>query len=144
LLKVAGARIRLRDIGLKATPLNRMAKPDFAPMEQIIRGTYCSLKGLRAGWRTQASLRYEIYALLIIMPVAWLLGKDGGERALLMGSSLFVVVVELINSAIETVVDRIGPEYHELSGRAKDLGSAAVFCSIIMAVIIWVVLLTHR
>jgi diacylglycerol kinase (ATP) len=121
-----------------------MAKPGIGPVEQIIRGTDCSLKGIRAGWRTQASLRYEICLLIIILPTAWWLGKDGAERALLMGSSLFVVVVELINSSIETVVNRIGAEYHELAGQAKDLGSAAVFCSIIMGVIIWVLVLVHR
>jgi diacylglycerol kinase (ATP) len=113
-------------------------------MEQIVYGTYCSLKGLRAGCRTQASLRYEIFVLLIILPIAWWLGRDGVERALLMGSSLFVIVVELINSAIETVVDRIGREHDELSGRAKDFGAAAVFCSIVTAMIIWGVLLGHR
>jgi diacylglycerol kinase (ATP) len=121
-----------------------MAKPDRAPMEQIVRGTYCSLKGFFAGWSTQASLRYEIFVLLIILPIAWWLGRDGAERALLIGSSLLVVVVELINSAIESVVDRIGREHDELSGRAKDLGSAAVFCSIVTATIIWGVLLLHR
>jgi diacylglycerol kinase (ATP) len=121
-----------------------MARPHRTPMEQIVYGTYCSLKGLRAGCRTQASLRYEIFVLLIILPIAWWLGRDGVERALLMGSSLFVIVVELINSAIETVVDRIGREHDELSGRAKDFGAAAVFCSIVTAMIIWGVLLGHR
>ena len=89
-------------------------------------------------------MRYEICVLIIILPIAWWLGRDGAERALLIGSSLFVIVVELINSAIESVVDRVGFEYHELSGRAKDLGSAAVFCSIVMAVMIWLLLLVHR
>ena len=63
------------------------------------------------------------------------------ERALLIGSWLMVLVVELVNAAIEAVIDRIGPEKHELSGRAKDLGSAAVFCSILSAVAVWVVIL---
>jgi diacylglycerol kinase (ATP) len=121
-----------------------MPKTDFGLIEQIIRGTCCSWKGFRAGWRTQASLRYEICVLIVILPIAWWLGRDGAERALLMGSCLFVIVVELVNSAIESVVDRIGLEYHELSGRAKDLGSAAVFCSIVMAAIIWLSLLAHR
>ena len=76
------------------------------------------------------------------MPIAWWLGRNGVERALLIGSVLLVVVVELINSAVETVVDRIGPEHHELSGRAKDLGSAAVFCSIVLAGVFWLMLLT--
>jgi diacylglycerol kinase (ATP) len=82
--------------------------------------------------------------LLIALPSAWLLGKGALERALLMGSCLLVVIVELINSALEAVVDRIGTERHELSGRAKDFGSAAVFCSVILAVIVWAILLTDR
>ena len=86
-----------------------------------------SWQGLREGWRTQASLRYEITAAFLILPLAAWLGRTGVERALLIGSWLLVVAVELINSAIETVVDRIGSESNELSGRAKDLGSAAVF-----------------
>jgi len=88
--------------------------------------------------------RYELYALLVVVPVAWWLGKDGIERALLIGSCLLVVVVELLNSAIETAVDRIGDDYHELSGRAKDIGSAAVLCSIILAGMVWLVVLAHR
>ena len=119
-----------------------MGNPDPGPIERIIQATRCSLNGLGAGWRTQPSLRYEICALLAAIPIAWWLGRNGVERALLIGSGLLVVIVELINSAVETVVDRIGPEHHELSGRAKDLGSAAVFCSIVIAGFFWLMLLT--
>jgi diacylglycerol kinase (ATP) len=97
------------------------------------------LTGLCEGWRTQPALRYEFYVGLIAIPAAWFIGTNGSERALLIGSYLLVVVVELINSAIETSVDRIGSEHHELSGRAKDLGSAAVFCSIVLAVTVWLI-----
>jgi diacylglycerol kinase (ATP) len=99
-----------------------------------------SWQGLREGWRTQASLRYEITAAFLILPLAAWLGRTGVERALLIGSWLLVIAVELINSAIETVVDRIGSEPNELSGRAKDLGSAAVFCALVIAVTIWTLL----
>jgi diacylglycerol kinase (ATP) len=78
--------------------------------------------------------------LAIIVPLAWSLRTTAVERSLLIGSWLLVIVVELINSAIETVVDRIGSEPHDLSGRAKDLGSAAVFCSIVLAVTVWLIL----
>lgn len=77
---------------------------------------------------------------LVVAAGLWL-GKDGVERALLIGSWLLVVVVELINSALEAVVDRIGPERHELAGRAKDLGSGAVFCAILSAVAVWALVL---
>jgi len=102
------------------------------------------MNGLSAGWRTQPPLRYELYVLVIALPAAWLLGNGPIERALMIGACLLVVVVELINSAIEVAVDRIGAERHELSGRAKDLASAAVFISIVLAVIVWTILLSDR
>jgi diacylglycerol kinase (ATP) len=116
-----------------------MARGDFGPIERILNATRYSLSGLCEGWRTQPALRYELYVSLIAIPAAWFIGTNGGERALLIGSYLQVVVVELINSAIETIVDRIGSEHHELSGRAKDLGSAAVFCSIVLAAVVWLI-----
>ncbi len=118
-----------------------MARGDFAPIERILNAMRYSFKGLSEGWRTQPALRYESYILLVAVPIAWVIGTNGGERALLIGSCLQVVLVELINSAIETVVDRIGSEHHELSGRAKDLGSAAVFCSIVLAATVWLLLI---
>jgi len=75
------------------------------------------------------------------MPAAWLLGRNAIERALMIASALLVVVVELLNTAIEAVVDRIGPERHQLSGWAKDLGSAGVLCSIVLAAAVWGILL---
>ena len=113
---------------------------DLGLIERLINATRYSWKGLREGWRTQQALRYEFTLLLVAVPLAWVIGKNGTERALLIGSSLQVIVVELINSAIETVVDRIGSERHELSGLAKDLGSAAVFCSIVLALAVWLII----
>jgi diacylglycerol kinase (ATP) len=112
----------------------------IVPLERALAAIRYSWRGLRAGWRTQAALRYETYILVMVIPAAWWIGETSVERALLVGSCLLVVVVEIINSAIETVVDRIGSELHELSGRAKDLGSAAVFCSIVLAATIWLML----
>ncbi|MGH7797110.1 MAG: diacylglycerol kinase [Candidatus Binatia bacterium] len=111
----------------------------IVPLQRILLATRYSWRGLRQGWRTQAALRYECYILLIVIPAAWWIGETKLERALLVGSWLLVIVVEVLNSAIETVVDRIGSELHELSGRAKDLGSAAVFCSIVLAATIWLI-----
>ena len=112
----------------------------IVPLQRLLLATRYSWRGLRAAWRTQAALRYEVYLLLIVVPAAWWTGETSVERALLVGSWLLVIVVEVINSAIETVVDRIGSDLHELSGRAKDLGSAAVFCSVILSATIWLVL----
>jgi diacylglycerol kinase (ATP) len=78
-----------------------------------------------------------------IVPAAWMLAHDGAERALLIGSWMFVIVVEILNSAIEVAIDRIGVERNELSGRAKDLGSAAVFCAIALAGVVWTVILAR-
>jgi diacylglycerol kinase (ATP) len=117
-----------------------MANAALGPVARIINATRYSLNGLGDAWRTQAPLRYECFILIVLIPLAYGLGKSGTERALLIGSWLLVIVVELINSAIETIVDRIGSEHHELSGRAKDLGSAAVFCAIVLAASVWLLL----
>lgn len=117
-----------------------MGNAVLGPVERIVKATRYSLRGLIDAWRTQAPLRYECFVLAIIVPLAWSLRTTAVERSLLIGSWLFVIVVELINSAIETVVNRIGSESHDLSGRAKDLGSAAVFCSIVLAVTVWLIL----
>jgi diacylglycerol kinase (ATP) len=113
-------------------------------LRRILLATRYSCQGLREAWRRQAAVRYEICLALLLFPLGGWLGRNGVERALLIGSWLAVIVVELINSAIETVVDRIGSDLHELSGRAKDLGSAAVFCSIVLALTVWLILLFDR
>jgi diacylglycerol kinase (ATP) len=107
---------------------------------RLINATRYSFKGLRNAWHTQAPFRYECYLLVLVIPLGWRSGETAAERSLLIGSWLVVLIVELINSAIETVIDRIGADRHELSGRAKDLGSAAVFCSIVLFAIVWVII----
>lgn len=102
------------------------------------------MAGLRACWRHEAAFRQELLGLLLLLPLALYLGQTGVERALLIGSLLLVPLVELLNSALEAVVDRFGDERHELSGRAKDIGSAAVFLAILMAIVIWLLILSHR
>jgi diacylglycerol kinase (ATP) len=109
--------------------------------EHLIKATGYSLAGLRAAVRHEEAFRQELVALVIAVPLALWLEKTGVARALLIGSCLLVIVVELVNSAIEAVIDRVGPERHELAGRAKDLGSAAVFCAIVLAVVVWVLVL---
>lgn len=118
-----------------------MSKNDVGPLRRLINATRYSFQGLGQAWVNEAAFRLEIYVLIVALPVGWLLGKSAVERALLLGSCLLVVVVELVNSAIEAVVDRIGTEQHELSGRAKDFGSAAVFAALVLAGTVWLIVL---
>ena len=104
---------------------------------RLIRAAGYSWAGLCAAWRHEAAFRQEILLLLLLGPVGLWLGGSGVEKALLFGSLLLVVIVELLNSAVEAVVDRTGAEHHELSGRAKDLGSAAVLVSLLLAGTVW-------
>jgi len=111
----------------------------FAPRGPIgvWRATRWSLKGLRAAWQHESSFRLEVYALLLTMPLALWLGSGALERALLIGSWLLVISAELLNSAIEALIERYGAEQHELAGRAKDLGSAAVFVLMLNVALDW-------
>jgi diacylglycerol kinase (ATP) len=86
----------------------------------------------------EAAFRLELLVLLLVIPTAWLLTSVSVERALRIGSWMLIIVVEMVNSAMEAVVDRIGKERHELSRTAKDLGSAAVFCSIVLSATVWI------
>ena len=118
-----------------------MTGNNINPLQRLINATRNSLSGLARAWKSEAALRYEIYVLALAIPAGWLLGRNAVERALMVGTALLVVVVEVLNSAIEAVVDRIGAERHELSGLAKDLGSAGVLCSIMLAAAVWGILL---
>jgi len=113
-------------------------------MRRIINAAGYSWLGLKAAWRTEAAFRQEVILVAILSPLALVLGKNGVERALLIGVCLVVVIAELLNSAVEAVVDRIGPEQHPLAGAAKDLGSAAVFVSLLMVVLVWGLVLFGR
>ena len=95
-----------------------------------------SLAGLRAGW-AETAFRQEALAALVMIPTAFWLGQSWVEVALLAGTVLLVMVVELLNTGIEAAIDRIGPEWHELSKRAKDMGSAAVLLSLLLCVGTW-------
>jgi len=113
-------------------------------LRRVVNAAGYSLCGLRAAWRTEAAFRQEVILVAILLPLALLFGNNGVERALLMSVTMVVVVAELLNSAIEAVVDRIGPEHHLLAGAAKDMGSAAVFVSLVMVAMVWGVLLYER
>jgi diacylglycerol kinase (ATP) len=132
---------RAKDSGRGFAPGGKMSSAGVGAVARIVRATLISLQGLRAAIRTEPAFRLELLVLALVIPAAWTLTKVGLERALLIGSWLLVMIVELINSAIETIVDRIGSERHDLSGRAKDLGSAAVFGAIVLAGIVWLFVL---
>jgi len=119
-------------------------KPGATGIVRILRACGYSWRGLAAAWRHEAAFRQEAVLAAVLVPLGAWLGADGVERALLAGSVLLVLVVELLNSAVEAVVDRIGSEPHELSGRAKDLGSAAVFVALAGVVLVWGLILVPR
>ena len=112
--------------------------------KQIYKALIWSMKGLRAGWKFEASFRLEVYLCVILFPLGLWLGHGGVEKALLCGSLLLVLSMELINSAVEAVVDKVCPEFHELAGRAKDMGSAAVFLLMMNVLLCWGLVLWQR
>ena len=103
-----------------------------------------SMQGFAACFKHEEAFRQEIYVSLLLIPLALYAGDTGVERALLLGSWLVVPLVELLNSAIENAIDRIGAEQHELSGRAKDIGSAAVFLALLLCACVWLLVLLPR
>ncbi|HSV46284.1 MAG TPA: diacylglycerol kinase [Ramlibacter sp.] len=112
-------------------------------LNRVWHATGYSLEGLRAGWG-ETAFRQEATAAMVLVPLAFWLGRGWVETALLAGSVLLVMIVELLNTGIETAVDRIGPEWHALSKRAKDMGSAAVLLALVMAAGIWLAALVQR
>ncbi|MDQ6988281.1 MAG: diacylglycerol kinase [Mariprofundaceae bacterium] len=116
-------------------------KPEHQPLEHLLHATKWSMQGFKAAWTYEVSFRMEVIASLFIIPLALYWGENNVEKVLLCGVWLLVLVVELLNSAVEAVVDRVGLEQHELSGRAKDLGSAAVLLCNMMFVGTWSLLL---
>lgn len=114
-----------------------MAKPGNTGLGRIIRATFYSIQGLRSAWRHEAAFRQELILMLVLTPLAFVVGQGLTQQLLLIMVGWLVVIVEVLNSAIEAVVDRIGAEQHELSGRAKDLGSAAVFLALALNLVLW-------
>ena len=111
---------------------------------RILLATKWSLQGLRAAWLYESSFRLEVYLMAVLAPLGLWLGQDGVERVLLVGSGLLVLSIELLNSAIEAVIERYGAEHHELAGRAKDMGSAAVFVLMLNVLLTWGLILGPR
>jgi diacylglycerol kinase (ATP) len=112
-------------------------------LRRILSATRNSLEGFVAAVRHEDAFRQELIMAAVLVPVGLWLGRDGLERALLVASVIFVLVVELLNSAVEATVDRISYDNHRLAKRAKDIGSAAVMLSIGMAAVTWLLVLTR-
>ena len=114
-----------------------MANHNQKGIGRLWHATLYSLAGIRAAWHHEAAFRQEVLLSLFLAPIALWLGGSTVERLLLVGSCLIVLITELLNSAVEAAIDRISDDQHRLSARAKDLGSAAVFISLWLAVITW-------
>ena len=111
---------------------------------RVMMATKWSLQGLRFAWLYESSFRLEVYLLAVPGPLGLWLGQSPVERVLLVGSGLLVLGMELLNSAVEAVIERYGAEHHEMAGRAKDMGSAAVFVLMINVVMTWALILGPR
>ena len=114
-----------------------MGKPGNTGIRRIIRATRFSAQGFAQAWQHEAAFRQEITLTIVLIPAAIWLGRTGFERFILIICCVFVLIVELLNSAIEAAIDRFGEGHHELSGRAKDFGSAAVFLSLSVVAATW-------
>ena len=114
-----------------------MKRKSKTGLQRLVDATVYSMQGLKAAWCNEAAFRQELLLILILLPAAFWLGTDMIRRALLIFASLLILAIELLNSAIESAVDRIGPEKHPLSGQAKNMGSAAVLISLIAAASVW-------
>ncbi len=125
---------------LQSSAVETSAKRGLA---RIANATRVSLEGLAAAVRNEAAFRQELLLLAILAPLGWWLGGNGVERALLIGSVAVILIVELVNSAVEATVDRISLERHDLAKRAKDLGSAAVMLSFGNAALVWLLVLAR-
>ena len=118
-----------------------MAFQNHKGWRRLVNAAGYSWAGLKAAWCNEEAFRQEGLLCAVLTPLALWLGDTAVEWALLIGSLLLVVIVELLNTGIETAIDRIGPERHKLSGRAKDIGSAAVFVALLNVAVVWLLIL---
>ena len=118
-----------------------MQKKSGGGVGRIIRAFTWSMAGIRQAFTHEAAFRQECLLCVILAPLGLWLGRTGTDKALLVGSLLIVLIVELLNSGLEATVDRISEEQHQLAGRAKDMGSAAVFLSLVNAAVVWLLVL---
>jgi len=114
-----------------------MSSQGTTGLERLFKAFGFSMQGLSAAFKNEAAFRQEIYLSIILIPMGFYLGKTGIEKTLLVSVILLVLIIELINSGMEAIVDRFGDEQHELSGRAKDVASAAVLIALINVLLVW-------
>ena len=119
-------------------------KPGATGFRRIVDATGYTLKGLKAAWRNESAFRQESMLAVVLAPLAFWLGRSALEIGFLIATLAFVLTTELLNSAIEAVVDRASPELNELAGRAKDMGSAAVFVSLVTMLVAWSLIAADR
>ncbi len=112
-------------------------------IRRIIAATKYSFDGLKLAAETESAFKQELLASAVLFPLAIWLGENAIEQSLLIASLVLIMIVELLNTAVEAVVDRVSSDFHELSRQAKDLGSAAVFLSIALSTLVWILLLTN-
>jgi diacylglycerol kinase (ATP) len=124
--------------------VNTTDRPKPQGLTRLLRSFGNSWKGFAGAFREEAAFRQELALALVVVPAGLWLGRNGVERALLVGPMLLVLVVELLNSAVEATVDRVSLERHPLSGLAKDIGSAAVFTSFALLALTWLLVLSDR
>lgn len=117
------------------------APPDNTGIKRIINAFFFSMHGFAACFRTEEAFRQEVYLAVIMIPLGLWLGGTGLEKVALVGSVMLVLIVEILNTAVERAIDRISFEKHELSKEAKDMGSAAVFLSLVLCGFTWAVVL---
>lgn len=125
------------------TPPTANAQKSRRGFNRVWHAAGYSFEGLKAGWQ-ETAFRQEALAAMVLVPLACWLGRSWVEVALLAGSVVIVMIVELLNTGIETAIDRIGPEWHDLSKRAKDMGSAAVLLALLLCAGIWVAAVVQR
>lgn len=113
-------------------------------IDHIVNAFRYSFAGFKSAWQNELAFRGEVVVVAVMLPLGIWLGQSAAERALLIVSLLLILITELVNSALEAVVDRIGPQRHELSKRAKDLGSAAAFVSMVAAALVWIIIAYGR
>lgn len=114
-----------------------MASQGTTGITRVIKAFFYSMQGLKAAFVNEAAFRQELALTVFLFPVALWIGETGLEKAVLTGTLFLVLIVELLNSGIEAAIDRIGSEHHELSGIAKDIGSASVFMSLLNVIVVW-------
>jgi diacylglycerol kinase (ATP) len=112
-------------------------KPGHRGMQRVVWSTVYAARGLREAWRHETAFRHECIVAAALVPIAFLLGETLTQTALLIGACLVVLITELLNSALEATLDRIGEDHHPLTGRAKDMSSAAVALSLVLVGVVW-------